>query len=196
MLRVAQLIESDGPGGAEQVVVDLAIGLHAAGARSVVFVPAAGEGWLERRLAGSGVAVEHFQLDRPVSPACARSLSAAFRRHQVDVAHSHEFSMAVYGAWSSWLAGVPHVITMHGSRYYAGRLQRRIALRAAIASSERVVAVSDRLADSMSGDLFVRRARIELISNGVQPARADRTAVREELGLAAEDRLRVAVGNL
>src|SRR5438309_3478711 len=146
-LRIAHLIESDGPGGAERVVADLASNLQTSGARNVVFLPEDGEGWLERQLAGSGVAIEYFRLDKPVSPACARALTAAFRRHQIDVAHSHEFSMAVYGASASWLAGVPHVITMHGSRYYAGRLQRRVAMHAAIALSGQTVAVSHRLAD-------------------------------------------------
>src|SRR6266496_4387638 len=75
-------------------------------------------------------AIEQFRIAHPVSPACARSLAAAFRRHRIVLAHSHEFSMAVYGAWASWYAGVPHVITMHGSRYYAARFRRRVALRA------------------------------------------------------------------
>jgi glycosyltransferase involved in cell wall biosynthesis len=104
--------------------------------------------------------------------------------------------MAVYGAWASRLAGVHHVITMHGSRYYAGRLQRRLALRAAIASSDRIVAVSHRLAEDMRRDLFVRRSRIEMIRNGVRRGRAHHTGLREELGLRPDDRLLVAVGNL
>jgi len=37
-VRIAQLIESDGPGGAERVVADLATHLQAAGAQSVVDV--------------------------------------------------------------------------------------------------------------------------------------------------------------
>ena len=41
---IAHLIESDGPGGAERVVADLASGFQAAGARNVVFVPADGNG--------------------------------------------------------------------------------------------------------------------------------------------------------
>src|SRR6185295_646134 len=196
MLRIAQLIESDGPGGAERVVVDLAKGFQAAGNQSVVFLPADGEGWLARQLQGSGVAIEYFHLDRPVSPACARSLAAAFRRHRVAIAHSHEFSMAVYGASASWLAGVQHIITMHGSRYYAGRLQRRAALRAAIALSGGTVAVSTQLAGQMSHDLLVRRSRIAMISNGVQHTAADGTPVRAELRLGAGDRLLVSVGNL
>jgi glycosyltransferase involved in cell wall biosynthesis len=196
MLRIAQLIESDGPGGAEQVVADLAVNLQAAGARSLVILPAHGDGWLARQLAGTGVGVEHFRLETPFSPACARSVANALRRHRIDVAHSHEFSMAVYGAWASWRAGVPHVITMHGSRYYAGRLPRRVALRAAIARSDCLVAVSHALAAHISRDLLVRRAHIDVIANGVRSVSADGAAVRHELELTADDRLLVSIGNL
>jgi len=195
-MRIAHLIETDGPGGAERVVADLAANLQAAGTYNVVFLPANGEGWLAQQLAGSGVAIEHFRLDAPLSPRCAREIATAFRRHQVEVAHSHEFSMAVYGAWASWLAGVPHVITMHGSRYYAGRLQRRAALRAAMAHAHQVVAVSHQLADRLSADLLVRRSRIAMVSNGVRHEVASRTTVRNELGLGLDDRLLVAIGNL
>lgn len=104
--------------------------------------------------------------------------------------------MAVYGALASWLAGVQHVITMHGSRYYAGRLQRRAALRAAIALSGGTVAVSTQLAGQMSHDLLVRRSAIAMISNGVRHTAADGAPVRDELRLRAGDRLLVSVGNL
>jgi glycosyltransferase involved in cell wall biosynthesis len=195
-LRIAHLIESDGPGGAERIVADLAATLRQAGTHNVVFLPSNGEGWLARQLAGSGVDVEHYRLEQPLSPACARSLSAAFRRQRIDIAHSHEFSMAVYGAWASWRAGVPHVITMHGSRYYAGRLRRRLALRAAITRRTRMVAVSHQLADHISRDLRVRRSRIEMVSNGVRVAPAGRSTLRDELSLGPDDRLLVAIGNL
>ena len=195
-LRVAHLIESDGPGGAERVLADLATGLQSAGGHNLVLLPADGEGWLARQLEGSGPAIEHFRLNGPFSPACARSLAAVLRRHAIDVAHSHEFSLAVYGSWASWYAGVHHVITMHGSRYYAARLRRRLAMRAAVAGSGRLVAVSHQLADDLSRDLRVPRAAIEVVPNGVRRAVADRPALRGELGLQADDRLLVAVGNL
>jgi glycosyltransferase involved in cell wall biosynthesis len=196
MLRIAQLIESDGPGGAERVVADLATNLQAAGAESVVFVPSNGEGWLARQLSGSGVDIEHFHLDRPVSPPCARSLAAALRRRRIDIAHSHEFSLAVYGTWASWQTGGRHIITMHGSRYYARRLQRRVAMRAAIALSRRTVAVSRQLANHLSRDLLVAPSAITTIPNGVRAMPADGSAVRAELRLGADDRLVVAIGNL
>jgi glycosyltransferase involved in cell wall biosynthesis len=195
-LSIAHLIESDGPGGAETVVVQMATALQAAGARNVVFLPAKGEGWLARQLEGSGVAIEYFHVERPVSPTCARSLLQAFRRHRIAIAHSHEFSMAVYGGWASWRHGIPHVITMHGARYYAGRLRRRLALGAAVAISARTVAVSASLARQLTTDLRLPAGRVLTISNGVRPAQPGRVTLRDELRLGADDRLLVTVGNL
>jgi glycosyltransferase involved in cell wall biosynthesis len=195
-LRVAHLIESDGPGGAERVVVELARTLEAAGARNVAFLPADGEGWLARELEGSGVTIEHFPLRRRFTPALARSLAAAFSRHRINVAHSHEFFMALYGGWASRRARIPHVITMHGGPYYAARLRRRLALRAAIALSARTVAVSAPLASQMSVDLWMQPQRITMIANGVRPAAPEPTTRRGELQLTPDDRLVVSVGNL
>jgi glycosyltransferase involved in cell wall biosynthesis len=195
-LNIAHLIECDGPGGAERIVAALAASLQAAGSHNVVFLPANGEGWLARELEGSGVAIEYFTVDRPLSPSCARTIVRAFRTHRIDVAHSHEFSMAVYGAWASWRAGIPHVITMHGGRYYNDRWQRRLAMRAAIAMSDQVVAVSEPLAQAIANDLAVQRSDLMVVSNGVRHAEPGVITLRNELHLAPENRLMVAVGNL
>ena len=196
-LRIAHLIDTDGPGGAERVVAHLATALQAAGAWNVAILPEDGEGWLARQLAGSGVAIEHFRSpERALSPTFARSLETVLRRHRIAVAHSHEFTMALYGAWAARRAGVPHVITMHGSRYYAGRLRRRLAMRAAIALSGRTVAVSGRLADDMRRDLRVPRSRIAMIANGVPDLHPGRSTLRDELQLGPHDQLLVAIGNL
>jgi glycosyltransferase involved in cell wall biosynthesis len=190
------LIETDGPGGAERTVVNIATALQAAGSENLVIIPANGEGWLASELAGTGVAVEHFHLDRPVSPACARWLTSTLRGYGASVAHSHEFSMAVYGAWAAWRAGVPHVITMHGSRYYAERLRRRLAMRIAVAASGGLVAVSNKLAAHLSADLQIGTTRVTVVANGVRSRPALDSSLRGELGLAPDDRLLLAVGNL
>jgi glycosyltransferase involved in cell wall biosynthesis len=195
-LRIAHLIESDGPGGAERVVADLAQTFEAAGARNVVFLPRDGEGWIAERLRGTGVQIEYFLEDRAFSPQCMRQLERGFHRHRISVAHSHEFSMAVYGAWAARRAGIPHVMTMHGSRYYAGRLRRRVALRAAAALSGETIAVSDSLARQICQDLWIRRAHVRAIPNGVRPVFAEPALLREELRLGPADHLIVSVGNL
>jgi glycosyltransferase involved in cell wall biosynthesis len=178
------------------VVVHLARALQESGGQSVVFLPPNGEGWIEAELARSGVAIDRFHLERPLSPACAQALADRFARHRVDVAHSHEFSMAVYGAWAARRAGVPHVITMHGARYYAARLRRRLALGAAVRASARTVAVSSGLASHLRRDLWLSSSRVLMIPNGVPYAPPARVTLREELGLGPQHRLMVAIGNL
>jgi len=193
---VAHLIETNGPGGAERMLASVARELQTAGIRTVLIAPAEGEGWLQRELSGTGVHLESFRLDRPVSPASARRLAALLRRHRVTLAHSHEFSMAVYGSWAARQAGVPHLFTMHGGRYYAERLRRRIALRFAANLSGAVVAVSESLTRHLSRDLWMRDSRIMTIPNGVCPAPDTPSSLRRELALADEALLAVAVGNL
>jgi glycosyltransferase involved in cell wall biosynthesis len=194
-LRIAQTIGTDGPGGAERVVAQLAMSLQERGAQSVVVVPG-GEGWLERELAGSGVAIEYFRIESPWSPRSARALGDTLRRHRIDLVHSHEFALAVYGAWACWRTRIPHVITMHGGRYHADRLRRRLILRAAVAASASTVAVSTPFARTLSRDLAMRRSHVVTIPNGVRYLAPARVTLRDELYLTPQDRLLVAVGNL
>jgi glycosyltransferase involved in cell wall biosynthesis len=194
--RFAHLIESDGPGGAERVLASLATELQSAGSYNLVIAPAAGEGWLAQELRGTGVQVETFRLDRPFSPSFTRRLAETLRRHRVTLAHSHEFTMAVYGAWAARRAGVPHIFTMHGGRYYAERWRRRIAMRLAATFSASVVTVSHSLARHLRRDLWLSDSRIITIPNGVRHTPVAQSSLRDELHLAGTDQLAVAVGNL
>ena len=194
--RIAQVIGSDGPGGAERMLVDLAAQLQAQGCYSLVMVPTLGDEWLVRAAAAAGLPVEHFHLDRRVTPSCARWLAATFRKHRITLVHSHEFEMTVYGAWAARYSGIGHVATMHGSRYYAQRFRRRLALRAAWTLGGRLVAVSSRLADHLSRDLWIPRGRVVTIPNGVRWSPSAGAAIREELHLGSADPLILAVGNL
>ena len=195
-LRVAHLIESDGPGGAERVVASLATALQAQGAANVVIVPERGEGWLPRQLQGTGVTTELAPLDQPFSRRTSQWLVDTLRRHRVTLAHSHEFTMALCGAWAARRAGVPHLFTMHGGRYYAGRWRRRIALRVAATMSSATVAVSHSVARHLSRDLWIRPRRIVTIPNGASMTPVGASTLRGELGLEAGDQLALAVGNL
>jgi len=195
-VRIAQLIETDGPGGAERIVVELARTLVESGHQAVVFVPENGEGWIDGQLRGSAVQLERFRLDRTLDPGLAHRLAAAFRAHGIQVAHSHEFSMAVYGAWAAWGAGIPHVFTMHGGRYHAAALRRRVALRAASRASRATIAVSETVGHQLAHDLWTPRNRITVIPNGVRLPQTASTTLRDELGLQPGERLVLAVGNL
>ncbi|MBI4500748.1 MAG: glycosyltransferase family 4 protein [Gemmatimonadetes bacterium] len=194
--RIALLIETDGAGGAERMVAQLATELQTLGHSVVVYVPPRGDGWLGKQLVGSGIEIDHFWLTRPFDPGCARELASSFHNQNIELAHSHEFSLAFYGAWAARLAGIPHMITMHGRQYYADRFRRRLALRTAVMSSAVTSSVSQALARQLTRDLLVPRGRIVFIPNGVRLSPAPESTLRGELGLSERDRLVLSVGSL
>lgn len=193
--RLAYLIESDGPGGAEQVVAHLAEHAAERGDQVVVFTPADGEGWLAARLRGRPVAVQALPLGGPFSPTGIAALVVALDRHRCELLHTHEFGQALNGACAARLAGIPHGITMHGGVYFTERWRRRAALRTAAAMSAFLTAVSTPLAGIIRESLGLTTDRVEVVPNGVRaetpPARGARPA-----GLPAGATLLLAVGNL
>lgn len=195
-VRIAHLIETAGPGGAERMIAELAREQRLRGAIPTVFLPDGRETWLEAQLVGADVGVEHFHLASPLSPQCVRTLAAGFAQRGITIAHSHDFTMAVNGACAARAVGIPHIITMHGGRYYAERFRRRLALRLAALSSQAVVAVSDALAIHLCHDLRLARTRVVTIPNGVRRHPATLSPLHAELGLGAEVKILLAVGNL
>ena len=195
-MKIALLLESDGPGGAETVLLTMAKSLRERGHQIVPVGPKEGEGWLGERFREAGFEPAFFELRRALDIRCVMDLKALMQRRGVDVMHSHEFTMAVYGAAAARLAGVPHVITMHGGRYYAGALRRRVAFRWAIRNSARTVAVSGFTARDLETSLGLAEGSLHVIPNGLRITRGDRANVREELGLSATDLLVLTVGNL
>lgn len=170
--------------------------LRARGARVVSYIRATGEGWLGKEIDRAGSIVVPFTIDRPFSPAFASWLAQSFRQHDIDAAHSHEFAFAIYGAWAARLAGVGHVITMHGGRYYAKRATRRVAMRVASESSHRLVGVSETVQRHLAADLRMSPSRISVIENGIPAPEIVQSTIRQELGLDADHCLVLAVGNL
>jgi len=195
-MRIALMLESDGHGGAEVMVFQLAEELRRRG-HSVVHVgPKHGVGWLGGKFRDAGIPSLPFQLRRPIDPSAVRYLADLFREHSIDVVHSHEFTMAVYGTAAARRAGVRHVITMHGNQKMCDALRRRIAVRWAIRHSRASVAISAATQTQLLRDLGLASNRLGIVRNGVpiRPGHGD--AVRRELGAAEQDVLILAVGNL
>jgi glycosyltransferase involved in cell wall biosynthesis len=158
--------------------------------------PANGVGWLGDLFRRAGFRPEVFRLKRPLDPGCVSGLMTLFREHDIDAVHSHEFTMAVYGAAASRLMNLPHVITMHGGFYVGKALRRRVALRWAIRQSDHAVMVSRATQRQYCAELGVEESRFTVIPNGVPTAKGDARRVRAEFGIAEEDCVLVAVGTL
>jgi glycosyltransferase involved in cell wall biosynthesis len=195
-LRIAMMLESDGPGGAEMMVFRLSEELRRRGHTIVPVGPAHGIGWLGDRFRHVGFSPEVFRLARPVDPGCVGRLMHLFREHRIDAVHSHEFTMAVYGAASSRLLGLPHVITMHGGLRVSKALRRRVALRWAMRRSDHVVMVSRATQGQFATDLGVDKSWFTVVPNGVPSQAGNADRVRAEFAVDKQDCVLLAVGTL
>jgi glycosyltransferase involved in cell wall biosynthesis len=195
-LRIAMMLESDEPGGAEMMVYRLSEELRQRGHAIVPVGPAHGVGWLGDLFRRGGFSTEVFRLNRPIDPGCVRGLMQLFREHRIDAVHSHEFTMAVYGTAASQLLGLPHLITMHGGLTVCKALRRRIALRWAMRTSDYAVMVSCATQTQFAEDLGVDPSLFTVVPNGVPVQAGDPSLVRAEFGIGKDDRVILAVGVL
>lgn len=213
-LRIALALESSGPGGAENMVVQLGLALKALGHEPIVVTMR--EGWMTERAAAGGLPVwiepQRPGLDLGWVVRFARRLA----RERIDVLHSHEFAMNVFGGTAAVLARIPALSTIHGKHWIADRKRRAIAYRVLARLGVPVIAVSEDLAGYLASGLGIPREQIRLVHNGIpirppsmeaarspiegvgEPASAAsaRGETRRRLGLPAEGPLILAVGNL
>lgn len=195
-LRIALMIECDGPGGAELMMLELAKELRARGHAVLPVGLSAGTGWLGARFRAAGFEPASFELRSPLDLKAVRALTAILRDFRADVVHSHEFTMAIYGAAAAKRAGARHVITMHGGLYYAAAWRRRAALRWATRRSAALVGVSVATAGALKSILGIEGSKLHVVPNGIPLRTGARGKVRAELGLSADELLIVSVGNL
>lgn len=195
-MRIAMMLESDGPGGAEVVVLHLAEELRRRGHTIIPVGPRQGVGWLGARFRALGFEPETFRISRPIDPDCVRSLVEVFRAHEVDLVHSHEFTMGVYGSAAARLLRLPHVITWHGSSTMCRRFRRRVAVRWAMRRSRASVAVSQATRAQLARDLGIPESAMTVVHNGVPVRIGNPEPVRRELSIQPRDVVVLAVGNL
>lgn len=186
-MNIVQAIETSGPGGAEQVLIQLSSRLQAAG--HLVQAVLLRDGWLKDQLESKGVRVTIIPLASPWDRAFLRRLRRTIAEFHTSVFHSHEITLGAYGRLATRSLSVAHVATAHGENF-SGNVKRKLICRTLFRRSPgfRFVTVSEHLARRIS----IPRSAIEIIRNGVELPRGHVPAPR-----AAGEPLRlVAVGNL
>lgn len=195
-MRIGMWLESDGPGGAEIVVFRMAEELHRRGHEVIPLGPVKGVGWLGARFRDAGFTPRTFTLRRALDPVCLWELVDSIRADRLDLIHSHEFTMAVYGGAAARWTGRPHITTMHGNQRMTAAMRRRVALRWAFRNAAATVAVSADTRGHLSTELGIPTEAVRVILNGVPDRVGDPEPIRSELGLRPDEVLLLAVGNL
>ena len=191
------LSTSSGPGGAEQVISNLAASLDSAKYRGVlcVFRP----GWLQERTHSRGISTYVIPTQGMTDWRWACRFRNLLKDEQVDLIHAHEFDANVQGAAVAAYLGIPFVATVHGKHYFWEKLRRRLAYRW-VSRQASMVAVSEDLKRFIVQNVGIDSTRITVLYNGVDvplaPDPADIETCRREMNLPEIDRVIGVVGNL
>lgn len=198
-VRVTHVVFDFEGGGLETLVAAMARHFHGSTVQLSLVT-------LGGRVGRLGAAVRHcfdaFEVVRPlrgVSLAFPIGVARAIRRTRPDVVHIHS-GCWLKGARAARLAGVPRVVfTEHGREHDDPWLRRFIDRRAA-ASTDTVVAVSDRLATYLATRVGIAPGKIRTIHNGIDTTRFTpgpaKAALRASLSIPDDALVIGSVGRL
>ena len=198
LLRVFNLIDTGGPGGAETVFLHTATRLprEAFAVTAVV----SRDGWLSGQLRAAGVTPHILPARGAFKLRYLLQLRALLRAARSQVILAHLFGSAVYGCLLGLLTATPVAVVLHGQTdidAYSLRVRLKLWLVRRLARC--VVFVSPNLQSDLAGQLPVAAARARVIPNGVDTdrfaCRRD-NSLREQLQLPNDALLVGAVGNL
>lgn len=190
---VLQVLPALSRGGAERGAVDVAIAVAESGGRSVV---ASQGGPLEREL--TRAEVEHVTLPLASKNPFVMNrnigyLKKVIEHFGIDIVHARSRAPA----WSAYAAardlGVHFVTTFHGTYTLGGELKRHY--NAIMTKGDRVIAISDHIAEHIRTHYPMNPARLRTIPRGIDLRHFDPASVSAErvVGLAGEWRIPEAV---
>jgi glycosyltransferase involved in cell wall biosynthesis len=174
MKVVQQLLSGDVAGG-QLVALKLAECAAAAGHEPLVVSPTDGPA-LERARA-AGIETRVVPLGRTLDVAAARRYARFLRAERADLLHTHtHLAGNVVGRVAGRLARIPVVAHMHiENAFRSGRAGRALQIALDDATARlcgRILAVSAATRDSLVRQGYPRR-RLEVVYNGVDPARVE-----------------------
>lgn len=196
MQRIAFVIWSLEPGGAEKVVIRLAAALDRSRFEPIVCCLNE-RGRFAPQVERAGVEVIAFGKRGALDLRMVRALAATLRERRIDVVHTHLWGANLWGRLAARLAGVPRVVvTEHSVDTWKSGLHIAIdRLLSPLASD--LVAVSGQVREFYESR-SVGRGRWQVIYNGVESQALPRArgAAYAELGIAADEPVVGLLGRL
>jgi len=177
-LGVLQVVPDMMPNGPARATVDLAAAVVAAGGRAVV---ASGGGPLVVDLLRCGathILVPFHHVSAFARWSNLRRLMRAIRKYRISVVHGRVPESAWLGKKAAQLSGAWFVVTCHGNHDVSSIVARR--RNAVMAYAERVIAVSQTVADYLRANYPMPSGRLSVVPPGIDLLRFDPTHIGAE----------------
>lgn len=197
-LRILNLIDTGGPGGAETVFLQTSTRLPRE--QYTVTPVVSREGWLATQLAAAGLAPQVIAAAGSFNLRYLLQLRSLLRKQRCEAILAHLFGSAVYGCLLGLITGTPVAVVLHGHTdidSWSLRAKARLWLVRKLA--RKVIFVSPMLQQHLADLLPVAPQRAEVIPNGVDLERFSHhpdNSLREALRLPADALLVGAIGNI
>lgn len=195
---ILHAIDTTGPGGAETVFLDLAQHLAIEGYGTIAIIK--GPGWVEDQLKSRNIPYLIVRPEGFLSLKYYWRLFQILRKQQVALIQAHLLGSTLTYSLLSFIRRVPLVATIHG-KVDVNPNERRVYLKNRImrAGVDRLVAVSEDLAQYIEQRRLFHKDAIRIIYNGIQVDRYRRTtqqAIKQSLHLPRDAILIGSLGNV
>ncbi|WP_027328178.1 glycosyltransferase [Marinimicrobium agarilyticum] len=195
---ILHAIDTTGPGGAETVFLDLAQHLTVEGFNNFAIIK--GPGWVEDQLKARGIPYTIVKPYGFLSLPYYWTLFRLLRKHNVKLIQAHLLGSTLTYSILSLLLRIPLVATIHG-QVDINPNEKHVYLKNRImrCGVDRLVAVSQQLANYIAERKLFKKDQIEVIYNGVDVERYgknDSREIRDQLALEDEAFLIGCVGNV
>lgn len=169
MIKILHLMQTSGPGGAENVLLTLVRNLSRPFLS--IAVGLLREGWLSRRLRALGFPVVVFPAsDGPLDFSLIRHIVNFVRANRIDLIHSHLLDLNFYSCIGARLARVRHVATEHGDvHHFSKKMDAKAIFKARVISkfSNRLVFVSKFTKRQFLKFAFIPESKSCVVYNGI-----------------------------
>lgn len=198
MKTILHTIDTNEPGGAETIFIDLAASLPNEQFRSIVVI--CGKGWIYDELVKRGIKPILLNTTGSFNWRYLKGLIDIIRQENVDLIQSHLFGSNVYSSIAGLLTRTPVIATFHGAVDIEDD-ERFVSLKrmAINFGADCIVAVSNSLRDNIVERVSLRKDKTRTIYNGIVTSnfkRPNGTRLREKFGWSSEDVIVGCLGNI
>ena len=190
---ILQVLPKLDAGGAERVAIEIAEAVSRAGWRPLI---AAEDGLLTHLAKRAGAEIINLPLatKNPLKiKKNAKKLRRIIKENHVDLVHAHSRAPAWSAYYASRKLGIPFITTYHGSYNEENWLKRRY--NRVMVLGDRVVAVSNFIADLIKSRYQFDFTKINVIHNGVDPHKFDPTSIKGDRAVRLAKEWRIEDGH-